>query len=173
MERQQSLTLHWCSVSWWGREHFTFSFAYKRRQLFVNDYVQPIAHKITHDTWPRILNAPLTLIFMMGQGACYYLFCQYKQPILRLWLRATYRPAHNPKYVTKNRWRSVDAHFHDGAGSASLSHLPMKSANTSFMTIYNLLHHRLPKIHDEESLTLCWRWFCHGCNHIMESFDLA
>jgi hypothetical protein len=61
--------------------------------------------------------------------------------------------------MTKNRWRSVDAHFHDGAGSVSLSVLPIKEANTSFMTICNLSLHRKPKIHDQESLTLRWRSF--------------
>jgi len=28
MHGQQLLTLHWCSFSWWGREHVAFSFAY-------------------------------------------------------------------------------------------------------------------------------------------------
>ena len=105
MEGQQLLILRWCSVSWWGREHFTFSFADKDSQLVVYDYVQPIAYKITHDTWPRIIDASLTLIFMMGQGACYHVFCLYKPPTLRLWLRATYRPADYP-----DTWpRIVDA----------------------------------------------------------------
>jgi len=30
--------------------------------------------------------------------------------------------------MTKNRWRSVDAHFHDGAGRVLLSVLPIKAA---------------------------------------------
>jgi len=173
MEGQQLLTLHWRSFSWWGREYFTFSFAYKGSQYFVYDYVQPIVHKITHETWPRIIDAPLTLIFRMGQGPCYFLLCLYVQPILRLWLRATYRPADYPRYMTKNCSRSIDTHFHDGAWSVLLSLLPIKAANTVFMTICNLSHHRLPKIHDQESLTLLWRSFCHGCIHIMHSFDLA
>jgi len=58
--------------------------------------------------------------------------------------------------MTKNSWCSVDAHFHDGAGSISLSVLHIKEANTSFMTICNLSLHRKPKIHDQESLMLCW-----------------
>jgi len=169
MEGQQSLTLHWCSVSWCGREHFIFSFAYQGSQLLVYDYVQPLAHKITYDTWPRIIDAPLALIFMIGQGACYYLICLYKQPILRLWLRATYPPADYPRYMTKNRWCSVDAHFHAGAGSALLSLFPIKAANTSLMTICNLSHHRLPMIHDYESLMLRWRslsWWGRECFNV-------
>jgi len=75
MEDQQLLTLRWRPFSWWGREHFTFSFAYKDSQYFVYDYVQPIAAQITQDTWPRIVDAPLTLILMMGQGAFYFPLC--------------------------------------------------------------------------------------------------
>jgi len=173
MEGQQSLTLRWRSFSWWGREHSTFSLAYKGSQYFVYDYGQPIAHKITQDTWPRIVNTPLALIFRMGQGSCYYLFCLYDQPILRLWLRATYRPADYPRYMTKNGWRSIDAHYHDGAWSVLLFLLPIQAADTSFMTMSNLSPARLPKIHDQELTTLRWRSFCHGWIHIMQSFDLA
>jgi len=130
MEGQQLLTLRWRSFSWSGREHFTFSFAYRGSQYFVNNYVQPIANKITQDTWPRIVDTPLTHIFMMGQGACYHHFCLYRQPTLRLWLCATYHPTHYPRYMIKNCWHSVDAHFHDGAGSVLLPLLPINAANT-------------------------------------------
>jgi len=173
MEGHQSLTLRWHSFSLWGRECFTFSSAYKGIQYFVYNCVQPIAHKITQDTWPRIVDAQLTLIFMMGQGVCHYVFCLYEQPILRLWLHANYCPPDYPRYMTKNHWRSVDAHFYDVAGSVLLSLLPIKAANTSFMTICNQSSPRLPKIRNQASLMLRWRSFCHGCIHIMQSFHLA
>jgi len=159
MEGQQSLTLHWRSFSWSGREHFTISFAYKGCQDFVYDYVQPITPRITQDTRPRIVDTPLTLIFMMGQGAFWFPFHLYRQPILRLWQFATYRPPDYPGYMTKNCWHSIDAHFQDGAGRLLLSLLPIQAANTSFITICNLSPPRLPKIHDQESLTLHWRSF--------------
>jgi len=60
------------------------------------------------------------------------------------------------------RPKIVDAHFQDVVGSVSLSLLPVKAANASFVTISNLSPPRLPKIHDQESLTLSrrsfWRW---------------
>ena len=92
----------------------------------------------------------------MGQGAFHFLFCVYTQPILCLWLCVTNHPTDFPRYMTKNCWRSVEAHSHDGAGRVLLCVLPIKAANTSFMTICNLLPPRLPKIHDRESLTLGW-----------------
>jgi len=61
MEGQQSLTLWWRSFWRWGRKRFTFTFAYKGSQYSVYDNVQPVAPQITHDTWPRIVDAPLTL----------------------------------------------------------------------------------------------------------------
>jgi hypothetical protein len=170
---QESLTLHWHSFSWWGREHFTVSFAYRGNQYNVYDYMQPVTPQIIQDTWPRIIEALWMLILVMGQGAFNFLFCLSRQPILSLWLYATCCYTDCPRYMTKNRWRSVDAHFHDGAGSVSLFLLPIEAANTLFMVIDNLSPPRLSKIHDQELLTLRWCSFCHGCIHNIQSFNLA
>ena len=62
IHNQESLTLHWHSFSWWGREHFTIIFDYKGSEYFVYDYFQPIAHNIIQDTWPRIVDPLLMLI---------------------------------------------------------------------------------------------------------------
>ena len=56
-------------------------------------------------------------------------------------------------------WHSVDAHFEDGAGSVSLSLLPIKAVNNQFMTMCNLSPPRLHMIHDQQSLTFRWRLF--------------
>jgi len=113
--------------------------------------------QITHDTWPRIVDAPLMLIFKMELGVCHFLFCLWRQPIIRLWLWETCHSPDYPRYMTKNCGRSVNAHFQDGAGSVSLNHLPIQAANTLFMTICNLSPARLPRIHDQKLLTLRWR----------------
>jgi hypothetical protein len=67
-------------------------------------------------------------------------------------------------------WWSIDIHFHHGAGSVSHSLLPLEASNASFMTICNLLPTWLPKIHDQESLTVCWRsvdaHFHHGAGSV-------
>jgi hypothetical protein len=75
MKGQQSLTLRRHSFSSWGREHFTFSCAYQRSQYSVYEYLQPVIPQITNDTGPTIVNAALTLIFMMVQGRYDNLFC--------------------------------------------------------------------------------------------------
>jgi len=56
--------------------------------------------------------------------------------------------------MTKNCWRSVDTHIHDGAGRVLQSVLLIKAANNSFMTDYNLSEVWFPRTHDQKSLTL-------------------
>jgi len=71
---QKLLPLHWRSFSWWGREGIAICFGYKDWQRYVYDWVWPIGGVISQDTWPKIVDAPLTLIFMMVQRWYYYLF---------------------------------------------------------------------------------------------------
>jgi len=66
------------------------------------------------------------------------------------------------RWKTRNCWCFVDPDSQDGVGSVSHSLWTLKTANTSFMTVYNLSPPRLPKIHCQQSLTLCWHSFS-GC----------
>ena len=61
------------------------------------------------------------------------------------------------KFKANNHWHSNDPHFQDGAGSMSLSLFPIMAVNTSFMTVCYLSPARLPKIHDQGSLTLIFK----------------
>jgi len=76
-----------------------------------------------------------------------------------LWLPTTYQRCDYPRRITKNRWRYLDAQFHDGARRILKSVLPIKAANNSFMTDYNLSEVRFPRTHDQKLLTLHWRSF--------------
>jgi len=76
MDGQQLLTLCWRSFWRWRRKCFNFTFAYKGSQKFLHDWLQPIGGVISPDTWPKIVDAPLTLIFMMGHGGFCCLFCR-------------------------------------------------------------------------------------------------
>jgi len=70
--------------------------------------------------------------------------------------------------MTKNQWRSVDTHFHDGAGRVLKSVLPIKAAKNCFMTDSNLLVVWFPRTHDQKSLTLCWHLFSRwGREHVV------
>jgi len=170
---QQSLTLCWRSFSWWGREGIANCFAYQGRHKLLYDWLQLIGGVISQDTWPKIVDALLTLILMIGQGGYCCPFCLQRRPKIPLWLTRTYRSCDCPGRMTINRWHSVDAHFHHGAGRVLLSVLPIKAAKNSFVTDYNLSEVWFPRTHDQKSLTLRWRSFCHGCIHNMQSFILA
>jgi len=62
-------------------------------------------------------------------------------------------------YKTKNHWHHVDTDFQNGAGSVSLSLLPIMEAYTSFMNVCNQSPLRLPKMQHQRFLTLCWLSF--------------
>jgi len=76
-----------------------------------------------------------------------------------IWQTTTYRRRDFPGRMTENCWRSVDAHFHDGAGRVLQSVLPIKAANDAFKTDYNLSEAWCPRTHTQKSLTLRWRSF--------------
>jgi len=77
-----------------------------------------------------------------------------------------------PSCNTTNRWCSIDAHLQDGAGSISLPLFLIMAANISFMAVCNILPTRLPKIHDQQSLMLCWRSFRGwGSEHVWDHVD--
>jgi len=170
---QQSLTLRWRSFSWWGMEGIAIRFAFKGGQKFLYDWLQPIGGVISQDSWPKIFDAPLTLIFMMGQGGYCNLLCLWRPPKIPLWLTTTYRRCDFPGRMTTYRWRSVDADFHDGAGRVLQSALPIKAAKNTFMTNDNLSEVWFPRSHDQNLLMLRWCSFCHGCIQNMQSLNLA
>jgi len=173
MEGQQSLTPHWHRFSIWGAERFTFSFPYQGSQYSVYDYLQPVAPMVTQDTWPTIVDAPLTLIVKIGMGRYRHLFCLYRQRTIPSRLSATYRRCDYPGYMTKNLWCSVDTHFQDEAGSASESFLTITAPNASIMYNYDQINFVLPDLHDLILLTLHWRSFCPWCIRNMQSVDLV
>jgi len=71
---QKSLTLRCHPFSWCGREGIAISFACKGAQKLGCDWLQPIEGVISQDAWPILVDAPLTLSFLMGQGGYCYLF---------------------------------------------------------------------------------------------------
>jgi hypothetical protein len=86
---------------------------------------------INHPARPKIVDAPLTLIFRMGQGACLFFFWVRKRPIHPLW---TFASNHHLDYSwckTKNHWRAVDYHVQNGATSVSLLCLGINAADSS------------------------------------------
>jgi len=82
MRDLKSLMHSWCSFSWWGWERVTYSFAFIGGQYLRHDYLQPTAMQITQDARPKIVDTGLTLISMMGQGVCLFIFWSERRPVL-------------------------------------------------------------------------------------------
>jgi len=78
-----------------------------------------------------------------------------------------------PTYKTKNRWRSIETQFQNGAGSVRRALLPMKPVNTAVMNGLSRSPSRLPRMQDQISLTLCSCSFCPGSIHNILSCILA
>jgi len=102
-----------------------------------------------------------------------FFFCVQRLSMLLLCIPTTNLLHNYQTNLTWNHWPTVDAHVQDGAGSVLLSLLHMKGDNTSIMCIHYEIAFLLSNLHDQKSLTLHWRSFCHGRSGNMDSFTLA
>jgi len=118
---------------------------------------------IHHDGSPTIIDTLLTFILKMGKKVFNFHFCLSRQPIISFWQCATCCPPDYTSYMTNNRWRSVDGHFHAGARRVLQSVFPIKAANSSFMTDCSLSEVWFPWTHEQKSLTLHWPSFLWWC----------
>jgi len=92
-----------------------------------------------------------------------------KQPKLSIWTLTATARFDIPWIMSHDCWHSIDAHFHDGAGSVSLSFLPMKDGNTSIMCIPYQIVFLLPDLQNQKSLPLCWHYVGDGAGSILLS----
>jgi len=108
MHYQKLLILYWYSLPGWGREHVDIVFAHIGGWYLIYGCLQPIASQITQDTWPKIVDALLTLICRMGQRVYCCYCCGSREPIPHLWMAATIRHLGYPRCNGKHHWHSVD-----------------------------------------------------------------
>jgi len=152
---QTSLTLRWCSFSRWCRKHIAVVFASKASQYIIYIYLQPVAPWITQDAKPKLVDAPLTLIFTMWQGLYLNPFCLYRLQIRRLCITATKSHFNYLTYRTRNRWRTIDAHYQEIVEMASVAFSPIMAANTVIIHTNYQITFWLPDLQNQKSLTLC------------------
>ena len=105
----------------------------------------------------------MTLISKMGHGAYRFLFCLLRLSILLLCITTT-KLLHNHQTNKREKcWRSVDAHFQNGARSFLLFLVRIKNCTTSIMYNHYRIACSLPNLQDQKLLTLCWcssSWWC-------------
>jgi len=159
MQSLKSLTLCRRSCQAWGSDCDAISFANTSCQYVCYAYKRPSHWWITILTRPQIVDAPLTHIFGIGQGAWYYYFWFGRQPILSLWMAATNRHLSYPRCTDKNRWRSIEAHFQNGAAIMWFTLLPRKAASMPVMDSSDHVTIQLLDLQEWKSLTLRWRSF--------------
>jgi len=104
------------------------SSAYTPCQLHVYGCFESSVTHNTEDAGSKIVEAPLTLIFKIGQGGYHCHFDQRRPPEIALSLYLTYRPSDYPRCRTIHHWSSIHAHSQYGAGKVSLSVSPIKAA---------------------------------------------
>ena len=93
-----------------------------------------------------------------------------KRPKLSIWTLTATARFNKPWSKAQDCRHSIDAHFHDGAGSVSLSVLPIKDGNTSIMCNNYQITFLLPNLQDQELLTLHRRSFSRWDTECLASF---
>jgi len=81
MQDLELLMLIWHSFPRWGREPVASAFAYTGGQCISYDKLQPLPALITQDARPKLVDAALTLMSRMGQGAFLQLFWSQRRPV--------------------------------------------------------------------------------------------
>jgi len=104
--------------------------AYRGCHILVYGWLSLSTIHCTEDARPIIIDAPSTLILMMGQGVFRTSFLIHRRPILCSWQGISCRSPDYPKYTGNNRWRSVNAHLQHAAGLLFLFILITRAANT-------------------------------------------
>jgi len=147
MQDQNSSTLRWRSFSGWGRECIAIGFACEGGHYLIYGFVQPIAGWITQMQHRKSFTCCWRSFWGWGTERV-AIVCQRWHPILRLWMFSTNRHLGCQSWKAKNHWRSVDAHFQNGAVTALLSPLPIMAANMSVIHISDHITFQLPYLQD-------------------------
>ena len=157
MQGQKSLTLHWRSCLGHSPDVGTTMFRLERRaivRLWVKDAVKPSVFSMMQ------CQKSLTLrwrSFLGGSSDIVYSIFAYKgRQYYDFGLNAAAQPSYYPGCRTRNRWRSVDAHFYHGAICVWLSIFPTKPANTSSLDGCDCAAWWLLNRYDYKSLKLRW-----------------
>jgi len=121
--------------SWWCNKEIVYDFGWKSGHYFAYEFGPRCDILINQDAKQKIIDAPWTLIFRMGQGVCVFGFLQRRRPILHFCLFVTSYHLDYPRWKARNCWRWVDTDFRNGF--SELSVLPMKAANKSIMNNFD------------------------------------
>jgi len=132
---------------------------YKGCLFLVDRRLRSFSNYIAQNEWPKIVVAPFKLSDKIGQEAYSSHLCLWRQSILLLYMTTTNSHFTYLTYRTNNCWRSIDAHFQNGAVSLSPALLRINAVIISFLNVCGQLPLRLPTMQDHNSLTRRWLSF--------------
>jgi len=84
-----------------------------------------------------------------------------------LWVKAVPWPLDCPRSKSRNLWCFVDAYFQEVVAISSLALWPIQAASTLNMVQSQCTAFWVSMMQDQESLTLCCRWFLGGGSDIV------
>jgi hypothetical protein len=111
MQCQKSFLLRWQWFLGGSSDAICTIFAHRGRHYYDYGYIPLHSQVIIQDVRPEIIDVPLTLISIMGQGVCGFPSSLIIRLILLLWRDVTMQPGDCWIDMTMNRWCSVDAHL--------------------------------------------------------------
>ena len=119
--------LEWCC------DRVACCFTYKGCQCNGDVKQQSNHFPITTQAWSKIVIAPLTIIFRMGQWLCSEMFCQSRLPIQLLCWNEIQSLNNYHWNRTKHCWRSIHLHLPNGAVTMQCAVVPIKAGNPAVM----------------------------------------
>jgi len=103
------------------------------------------------------VDASLTLISRMRQGACSCSFSHERLTIYGKWMSTSNRNMSDPRCIANNFWYAIDAHTENGAVTVWLSVLPIITAIALFVHNCDQITVWLLYIESNKTLMLCWQ----------------
>jgi len=173
MHSQHWLTPCWRSFFGWGNVHVNCFFSNNAEQYTYFDRRWLHSQLIVKCVRVNIVDAPVILIFRMGQRACHLPFPVYHRPRHSLWSYMTTQHLACLMCKTKNHWPSVDAHLYDGAISMPWAIGAIMLTNTFTLEWHDNAALWLSNVKDWKSLLLYCPLFSEWGNNKQPSYTLS
>jgi len=149
MQSHTSLTLCWCSFQNEGSDHVDFTYTDKGSQNLGYASFRLNQFSITLLERQQMVGAQLMLNVTIRQWPCRFLLGPSWLSLRWLCIMKISSISNRLTFKDKNCWDSIDAHFQNGAVTASLSILPIKAANMFVMHIRKHISIQLAYLHDQ------------------------
>jgi hypothetical protein len=147
--------------------------AYQMGHNFVDGHWWPNRAFTNPHARPKMVDDPLTLIFIIGLGMCCFVFGLWRLRILSECNKIAKSLINYVTYKMKSHWRCIDAEFLNRGGCVSVSLLPMTAAIIFFVHLCDQSPCRVTVMRNQTLFILHGRSVCHWHIRNMEPLNLA